>query len=114
MARTFRVGEPVVFRMTKFSTDPGPRAKEVQPAPSGETYSYLVDKFWTVGRVETDGTLVLVTRRGKQHRVTTDDLRLRPANWWERWMYSTRFPKLEQVQQLLEMGEPTAKPQPKG
>lgn len=114
MPRTFRVGEPVVFRMTKFSTDPGPRAKEVQPARSGETYSYLVDKFWTVGQVDADGALVLVTRRGKQHRVTPDDLRLRPANWWERWVYATRFPKLEQVQQLLAMGDPPAKSPPKG
>ncbi len=114
MARTFCVGDPVIFRMTKFSTDPGPRAKEVQPARSGETYSYLVDKFWTVGQIATDGTLVLVTRRGKQHRVTPEDLRLRPANWWERWMYAARFPKAEQVLQLLATGEPVEKPASKG
>lgn len=113
MARLFHVGDPVIFRMTKFSTDPGPRAKEVQPARSGETYSYLVDKFWTVGQIAADGTLILVTRRGKQHRVTPDDLRLRPANWWERWMYAARFPKAEQVAELLTTGEPPEKPSAK-
>lgn len=114
MARSFHVGDPVIFRMTKFSTDPGPRAKEVQPAPSGETYSYLVDKFWTVGQIATDGTLLLVTRRGKQHRVASNDLRLRPANWWERWMYAKRFPQPDQVQGLLAAGESTGNVPPKG
>lgn len=113
MARVFQVGDPVIFRMTKFSTDPGPRAVEVQPARSGETYSYVVDKFWTVGQIGADNTLVLVTRRGKQHRVPADDLRLRAANWWERWVYKQRFPQVDQLPELLAMGQPRPKPSEK-
>lgn len=109
MGRVFQVGDPVVFRMTKFSTEPGPRAVEVQPARSGETYSYVVDKFWTVGEVAADGTVVLVTRRGKQHRVAMNDLRLRPANLWERWFYRKRFPQTEQLPELLAMERPKPK-----
>ncbi|HET6424917.1 MAG TPA: hypothetical protein VFG20_14610 [Planctomycetaceae bacterium] len=109
MGQAFQVGDPVVFRMTKFSTDPGPRAVEVQPARSGETYSYVVDKFWTVGEVAPDNTVVLVTRRGKQHRVAINDLRLRPANLWERWFYRKRFPRTEQLPELLAMERPKPK-----
>lgn len=109
MGRAFQVGDPVVFRLTKFSTDPGPRAAEVQPAPSGETYSYVVDKFWTVGEVTPEQMLVLVTRRGKQHRVAANDLRLRVANWWERWIYRNRFPQTDQLPELLAMERPKPK-----
>lgn len=109
MGRAFQIGDPVVFRMTKFSTDPGPRAAEVQPARSGETYSYVVDKFWTVGEVTAENMLVLVTRRGKQHRVAANDLRLRSANWWERWFYRNRFPQTDQLPELLAMERPKPK-----
>ena len=90
----------MVFRITKQSTDPGPRAVDIHPSTSGETYSYQVDKFWTVVDVEPDGTVTLVTRRGKQRTISSDDVRLRKARWWERWLYQRRFPKLEQIQAL--------------
>ena len=96
MRSEFKPGDPVIFRVTKQSTDPGPRAVEVHPAPSGETYSYQVDKFWTVSEVRVDGTVQLVTRRGKQRSVSKDDVRMRHARWWERWMYRDRFPNLSQ------------------
>jgi hypothetical protein len=85
-------GDPVIFRISKKSTDPGPRARDVHPAEHGEDYSYIVDKFWTVAEVLSDGTVKLVTRRGKQHIIALDDPRLRPARWWERWLYRNRFP----------------------
>ena len=85
-------GDPVIFRVCKTSTDPGPRAKEVHPAEHGDWYSYQVDKFWAVAEVLSDGTLKLVTRRGKQHTISPDDPRLRAARWWERWLYRSRFP----------------------
>ena len=97
MQHAFRVGEPVIFVVSKFSPDPGPRAKHVHPAPAGETYSYQVEKFWTVVEVRSDGHVVLVTRRGKQHDVETTDPRLRAARWWERWLYRQRFPRLDSV-----------------
>jgi hypothetical protein len=96
----FKPGDPVIFRVTKQSTDPGPRALDVHPAQSGETYSYQVDKFWTVCEVLSDNSLELVTRRGKQRRVSKSDFRLRHARWWERWLYGDRFPKLARVADL--------------
>jgi hypothetical protein len=93
MSREFQAGDPVIFRMRKHSTHPGPRAKNVMPQPRGEAYSYQVDKFWIVARVQEDGKLVLKTRRGKTHVVEPDDINLRRAHWWERWLYRDRFPK---------------------
>ena len=100
MKNDYKPGDPVIFRVTKQSTDPGPRAVDVHPAPSGETYSYQVDKFWTVSEVQSTGMVQLVTRRGKQRSVSRVDLRLRPARWWERWLYGDRFPKLSQLKDL--------------
>ncbi len=100
MKNDFKPGDPVIFRVTKQSTDPGPRAVDVHPAQSGETYSYQVDKFWIVSEVVSENSLQLVTRRGKQRLVSKDDLRLRHARWWERWLYADRFPKLSQLKNL--------------
>lgn len=97
MSKAYIPGDPVIFRVTKQSTDPGPRAVDIHPAPSGETYSYQVDKFWTVKEIRQDGTLNLITRRGKERTVSKDDLRLRHARWWERWIYRQKFPKLSQI-----------------
>jgi hypothetical protein len=88
----FQPGDPVIFSMSKVSTEPGPRAVDIHPAPSGETYNYLVPKFWRVEQRHADDTVTLVTRRGKRHNVAVDDPRLRRANLWERWFYASRFP----------------------
>lgn len=85
----------VVYRKQKHSTSPGPRAKEVSAAPRGETYSYVVDKFWVVQEQLEDGRLLLTTRRGKEHTVSPDDPNLRHARWWERWLYRRRFSEAE-------------------
>lgn len=90
----FRTGDLVVFCKTKQSARPGPRAKAVHPAEHGDTYSYLVDKFWVVARECDDGTLELLTRRGKKHHVAAGDPCLRHAHWWERLWYRSRFPSL--------------------
>ncbi len=99
MKNDYKPGDPVIFRVTKQSTDPGPRALDVHPAQSGETYSYQVDKFWTV-RVALEDMVQLVTRRGKQRSVSKRDIRLRHARWWERWLYADRFPKLSQINDM--------------
>ena len=57
---------------------------------------------------ELDGTIELVTRRGKVHQVKADDPRLRPARLWERWMYRDRFPDLNHVSVQREPAELTA------
>lgn len=84
-------GDWVVYRKQKVSTSPGPRADSVVAAQSGETYSYLVDKYWVVDEVREDGQVILRTRRGKQHQIEANDPRLRPAKWWERILFSSRY-----------------------
>ncbi len=98
MAETrYKMGEPVVFRVTKCSSHPGPRAESIHPAPRGENYTYEVDKYWTVKEILADGTLRICTRRGKEHLIDPADPKLRPARWWERLFYRSAFPKLENV-----------------
>lgn len=94
MQNNYRTGDLVVFVVSKISRDPGPRAHDIHPAPFGDTYQYIVEKYWTVRSQAADGTLELVTRRGKVHFVRTDDPRLRPARLWERWFCRERFPDL--------------------
>lgn len=95
--KNLKVGRKVVFSKDKSSLSPGPRAKDVVPLSKGDTYSYIVEKYWTVKEVRDDGTATLITRRGKEHTVPLDDPRLRHANLWERWIYHNRFPKLSEL-----------------
>ena len=88
---TYHTGEPVICRVFKRSTHPGPRARSVRPEVSGEGYSYEVDKFWAVREVR-GREVVLITRRGKTHVVDAADPTLRPAKFWERILYRDRFP----------------------
>lgn len=46
LSHTYSVGDLVVYRKSKRSTAPGPRAKNIQPATHGEEYGYSVDKYW--------------------------------------------------------------------
>jgi hypothetical protein len=92
----FKVGSRIVFSKEKMSPSPGKRAKEVSPHSKGEGYSYIVEKYWTLKSIdESAGTATLVTRRGKEHIVELDDPRLRLANFWERLVYRSRFPVLD-------------------
>jgi hypothetical protein len=95
-AARFKPGQWVVYRKQKHSTSPGPRARKVEPAGRGETYTYVVDKFWVVQEVCDDGRLRLRTRRAKEHVVAPDDPQLRPASWRERWWFRERFLDVEQ------------------
>ena len=87
-----RVGEAVVYTKSKQSAAPGPRAKQVNPARQGDSYSYVVDKYWRIKQVHGDATVTLVTRRGKMHVLPIEDPCLRKANLWERLLQSHRFP----------------------
>lgn len=91
MAKGFRPGDYVVYRKTKFSRRPGPRATNVRPATNGDSYSYVVDKFWVVQQVSEDGTVTLKTPRGNVRVVQTGDPLLRHAKFWERLRYRDRF-----------------------
>ncbi|GAB5405321.1 MAG: hypothetical protein Aurels2KO_35520 [Aureliella sp.] len=92
--RHYKAGSNVVFSKSKSSVSPGPRAIEITPEGKGDGYQYVVEKFWTVKASHDDGTLTLVTRRGKEHRIPADHPQLRPARWWERLLYRSRFPLL--------------------
>jgi hypothetical protein len=81
----------VIYRKSKQSPIPGPRARQVSPSSRGETYSYLVDKFWIVAEVVDEAHLRLRTRRGKEHVIAADDRSLRRIRFWERWLYHQRF-----------------------
>jgi len=90
----FKVGDWVIYRVTKHSRQPGPRAKGVAPTPRGDDYTYVVDKFWVVDEVRED-TLLLRTRRGKTHEIAQNDPLLRRARFWERWLFGGKFPQDE-------------------
>jgi hypothetical protein len=95
MLSRFEPGDVVVYRKHKSSLQPGPHARQIQPAVHGDSYSYLVDKFWRVDAVLPDDMLVVRTRRGKQHTLAAADPLLRRANWWERLLFRRRFPPRE-------------------
>ena len=93
--RRYSAGDPVIYRKVKHSTSPGRRARSIDPAPRGEEYTYSVDKFWVVVEVRNDDHVLLVTRRGKQNLVQIEDPNLRPARWWEKLFYRSRFPSVD-------------------
>lgn len=88
-------GDWVIVRKQKVSTSPGPRARQTSPASKGDTYAYLVEKYWVVEQVFDDGRIGLRTRRGKRHIMSPTDPRLRKARWWERWLLRRRFRAVE-------------------
>lgn len=95
MGGLFRQGDLVVVTLTKWSNEPGPRAHDIYPAPRGDQYNYEVDKYWIVQEVVSPLEVVLRTRRGKTHRVRTNDPRMRRASLWE-WLFQRgRFPSLD-------------------
>jgi hypothetical protein len=93
---SFKPGDWVIYRLQKTSSSPGRRAKKIMPAEHGDTYSYLVEKYWIVQEILPDAQLRLRTRRGKERVVPANDPRLRRARWWERVVYASRFRAVEQ------------------
>jgi hypothetical protein len=87
-------GDFLIYRKSKVSPRPGPRARNVQAAERGDDYYYEVDKYWTVADVLDDGRLVAVTRTGKQVYLTPEDENLRKAGWLERFRHRRRFPSV--------------------
>lgn len=93
---SWAVGDFIIYRKSKVSNSPGPRAKNVSPAKSGDSYGYTVDKYWVVKEVLATGDLVVRTARGKEHTLSPDDLALRKPYLWERWFFRARFRKLSE------------------
>ena len=106
MKAEFHPGDLVVYRKQKISLCPPRGAKCVSPAPHGDHYSYLVDKFWTVVGVEPSEAILVRTRRGKELRILVDDPSLRPANWLERLLFRHRFPAFVPTFSISEAQEP--------
>jgi len=50
----FKPGDWVIYRKQKISASPGRRAQHTNPSPKGETYTYVVDKYWVVDEVGED------------------------------------------------------------
>ncbi len=105
---SLKVGDRVVFAKSKQSVSPGPRARQVSAGMKGDAYSYVVDKYWTVQAVNPDGTVTLVTRRGKHHTLSIDTPGLRPASLWDRLFFGSRFPKLADLPPTSEPPHPSA------
>ncbi len=87
-------GDYLIYRKSKVSPRPGPRARNVHASEKGDDYYYQVDKFWTVADVLDDGRLVAVTRTGKQVYLTPKDENLRKPGFIERLRYRRRFPSV--------------------
>ncbi len=92
MTSRFSPGDPVIYSVTKQSVHPGPRARSVAAAGTGDVYTYVVDKFWRVKKVLENGDLLLVTRRGKEHQVNPSDPLLKRPSLLQRWLLASRFP----------------------
>lgn len=90
------IGTQVIYRKTKHSQDPGPRAAAVTPSRFGDSYGYFVDKFWVVVENQDPETLVVMTRRGKRLTIPADDPNLRAASWFDRIRYWGRFPSIDE------------------
>ena len=101
MIQQFHPGDWVIYRKSKYSDQPGPRAQNVSPAQHGDKYAYTVDKYWIVTDIRDDGRLVLHTRRGKEHLLRADDPDLHLARWWERLIYRTRFTSIMENEKVL-------------
>jgi hypothetical protein len=94
----FRPGDVVVYRKRKSSLHPGPHARDIQPAPHGDSYSYSVEKFWRVVALQSDDKLLVRTRKGKQHTIPANDSNLRRTHFWERLLFWRRFPPRASVE----------------
>ncbi|MFG0267682.1 MAG: hypothetical protein ACF8AM_21400 [Rhodopirellula sp. JB055] len=94
-AHTWKPGDWAIYRKSKRSKVPGPRASSVKPNLKGETYNYVVEKFWMVDEVNSDGTLTMRTTRGKTHRVSADDPNLSHPSWFARLRWRERFVAIE-------------------
>ncbi len=96
MRQNWKPGDWAVYRKSKRSVSPGRRAANVVASSKGETYTYVVDKFWVVEATLPDDRLRLRTARGKTHEISADDPSLRRPSWLQRLLWRNRFRTVEQ------------------
>jgi len=58
----------------------------------------VVDKFWKITKVNSDGTIEVTTRTGKKHLLEASDPNVRKADIFQHLMYRKRFPQLSEIQ----------------
>lgn len=87
-----KIGQRVVFAKDKFGERPGERARDVVGTQKGDSYSYIVEKYWVIDEIQENGKLLLRTRRGKLHLIDQEHPGLRLPTWWEKLFLSGRFP----------------------
>lgn len=91
----WKSGDWAVYRKSKQGANPGRRAAQVVASSKGETYRYVVDKFWVVDEVMPDGRIKLITARGKVHTISSDDPNLRRPGFLQRFLWRERFAVVE-------------------
>ncbi len=91
MHNEWKPGDWVVYRKSKVSTSPGPRATKVVASKKGDNYTYIVDKFWIVDELLPNGEIRVRTARGKIHVVRSDDPCLRRPSLLQRIAWRKRF-----------------------
>ncbi|MEE2938505.1 MAG: hypothetical protein VYA84_21155 [Planctomycetota bacterium] len=89
-------GDWAVYRKSKRSVSPGPRAYNIMAASKGDSYTYVVEKFWIVESVTPDKEVCLRTARGKRNRISLDDPNLRRPSWYQRILWRARFREVEE------------------
>jgi len=99
------VGSRVIYRKTKHSRKPGPRAGAISPSKHGDSYGYFVDKYWVVVERKAPNKFVVLTRRGKRLTLDADDPNLRPANLLDRLLHGKRFPKFKTCNDNVSSGK---------
>ena len=84
-------GDWAIYRKSKRSTSPGPRAANVVASAKGESYTYVVDKFWVVENTLPGGRVLLRTATGKTNIIDSTDPGLRRPSLVQRLMWRQRF-----------------------
>lgn len=101
--RTWKSGDWAIYRKTKWSATPGTRAINVVASPKGETYHYVIDKYWVVESVLPGGKLCLRTARGKTHVINVSDPNLHRPSLLRRLISADRFRTVEQRLKTAEL-----------
>ena len=93
MCMKYKVGDFIVFKKWKASTNPSPRAKDTFPSPHGDYYTYRIDKYWKVVDIIDADTIEVETRRGKRHRISVKTENVRKMNFLDKWLMRRQMAK---------------------
>ncbi len=77
----YTVGDFVVFRKQKESTNPRLRAKDTYPSKHDDMYTHRIDKYWKVVEIIDADTIEVETRRGKRHQLSLTTANFQKMNF---------------------------------